>query len=244
MMFFQAVTAARLRPATGGIVTTNLQIHYDFQNASCYPGSGSIVTDLSGNSRNLTFVNLPTWAGDYFQFDGVNDYGSISNISTVATAGTVGYWIRLNTNLTTSLNQRISGINADWEFGRLDVAGQGVSPGCSPATAPNGAIGFDLGNFLVTHTNATFSFTTSVWANLVVTWNIGGTAITYVNGTQRHSCAPVNNSRTGTWTVGRSPGNTSNYYGGNLGWMVYYDRQLSAAEIVQNFDATKQNYGY
>ena len=226
------------------IVTSGLGIHYDFTNAACYPGSGNVVTDLSGNNRTLTFVNLATWAGTYFDFDGVNDYGSISNISSVDAAGSVGYWIRLNTTLTTTLNQRLSGINSNWEFGRLDDGGNATATGCSPASVPLGSISADLGLFNNTHTNNAFSFTNSVWANLVFTWSIGGTAQTYVNGAFVHSCAPTNAARTGTWTIGRSPGNTARYYGGRLGWFTYYNRQLSAAEILQNFNATKSNYGY
>ena len=35
---------------------------YDFGNASSYPGSGTTVYDVSGNSNNGTFVNSPTWS--------------------------------------------------------------------------------------------------------------------------------------------------------------------------------------
>jgi hypothetical protein len=226
------------------IVTTNLQIHYDFQSSTCYPGSGTTVTDLSGNNRTLTFTNIPTWQTNYFDFDGVNDYGTISNIATVDAAGSVGYWVRMDTNLVTTLLQRISGINTNWEFGRLDSIGEATATGCTPATVPSSSIVADLGSFNNTHTNGSGSFTTSSWQNLVFTWNIGGTAKTFVNGVEVHSCAPVNATRTGTWTVGRSPGNTARYYGGDLGWMVYYNTQLSATQVLNNFNATKQAYGY
>ena len=38
-------------------VTTNLTTHWDFGNDSSYNGSGSTVTDLSGNDNNGTLVN-------------------------------------------------------------------------------------------------------------------------------------------------------------------------------------------
>jgi len=242
MNFFHHISNSYQSQAT--IVTSGLGIHYDFRNAACYPGSGNVVTDLSGNGRSLVFVNLATWTGTYFDFDGVNDYGSISNIASVDTAGSVGYWIRLNTTLSTTLLQRISGINANWEFGRLDAAGEPAATGCSPANVPTASITADLGTFNNTHTNGAFSFTNAVWANLVFTWSIGGTAQTYINGSFVHSCAPVNAARTGTWTIGRSPGNTARYYFGQLGWFTYYNRQLSGTEILQNFNVTKSNYGY
>jgi hypothetical protein len=228
----------------GNIVTSNLQILYDFNNSECYPGSGTTVTDLSGNNRTLTFTNTPTWQTNYFDFDGINDFGTISNIATVDAAGSVGYWVRMGTNLVTTLLQRISGINTNWEFGRLDAGGEVYATGCSPTNVPTGSIVADLGSFNNTSTNGSGSFTTSSWQNVVFTWNIGGTAKTFINGVEAHSCAPVNAARTGTWTVGRSPGNTARYYNGDLGWMVYYNTQLSATQVLNNFNATKQTYGY
>lgn len=228
------------------IVTTNLEIHYDFTNPACYNGSGSVAQDLTTNNRDLVFSSLPTWQGTYFDFDGVNDLGSIQNITSVNTSGTVGYWIKLNSNLVTTLTQRISGINPTWEFGRLD-AGGGVTNGglnnCSPSPVPNGSIGADLGTYNNTYTVG-YTFNAGIWANLVYTWTIGGNAKTYVNGVLLNTCFPGNNSRVGTWTVGRSPGNTSRYYGGSLGWFTYYDTQLTDAQVLQNFNATKADYGY
>ena len=238
-----ANTINSMQRAIVPLVTASLQIHYDFTNPACYPGSGNTVQDLTANNRDLVFVNTPTWEGTYFNFDGVNDYGNISNISSVNTQGAVGYWIRLSDNLVTTLSRRISGINGSWEFGRLDVAGQN-SAGCTPSVVPNGSIGFDLGGANNITTNAQYSFVSAAWAYLVGTWEVGGDARMYVNGVLVHSCAPGAIARTGTWTVGRSPGNTARYYKGRLGWMTYYDRQLTDAEVLQNFNATKVDYGY
>ena len=246
MNFFHAVNASISPPASAPIVTTNLQLHYDFTNPACYAGTGNVVNDLTSNGRNLTFVNAPTWHGSYFKFDGVNDYGSILNISAVNSAGAVGYWIRLSTILITTLTQRISGINANWEFGRLDAGGGATNGGlanCSPNPVPNGSIGADLGTYNNTYTTG-YTFTNTAWANLVYTWSVGGTAKTYVNGVLVNTCFTGNTARTGTWTVGRSPGNTSRYYAGDIGWMTYYDAQLTDAQVLQNFNATKSDYGY
>jgi len=226
------------------LVTASLEIHYDFTNPSCYPGSGNTVQDLTANNRDLVFVNTPTWNSTYFTFDGVNDYGNIINISSVNTQGAVGYWFKLTDSLVTSLNQRLSGINSDWEFGRLDAAG-GSAFGCGPyANVPNGSISADLGGPNETYTDGV-SFNNTTWFNLVFTWNVSTSAKSYVNGVNvSYNCPAGNLSRTGTWTVGRSPGNTARYLKANLGWMTYYNRQLTDAELAQNFNATKGNYGY
>ena len=47
----------------GGVVTTGLQAYYDAGNASSYPGSGTTVYDLSGNSRTATLVGDIAYSG-------------------------------------------------------------------------------------------------------------------------------------------------------------------------------------
>jgi len=230
------------------IVTTNLQIHYDFQSSTSYPGSGTTVTDLSGNNRTLTFINTPTWNGTYFTFDGVNDYGTIGNISSVNTSGTVSYWFRL-TDTMNGVNQsrRISGINAEWEFGRLDAGGTAYSTGnsCGPGNLPSGSIGADLGGFNINATTKT-NWPNTDWFNLVIVWDsTANNSRMYVNNVLERTCGPLGGlGRTGTWSVGRSPGNTSQYFKGDIGWMTYYSVALTAAKIETNWNATKQAYGY
>jgi hypothetical protein len=55
-MIIQGVTLNGTRVVDGSIITQNLAIWIDADNASSYPGSGTTITDLSGNGRtqNLT----------------------------------------------------------------------------------------------------------------------------------------------------------------------------------------------
>lgn len=237
-----------IRTTPPNIVTTNLKLWFEATISSSYPCAGNIWYDISGNGNDLVFSARPSWEGNCFNFDGVNDLGTIQNITSVNSSGTVGYWFKLTDSLISNLPQRISGINSNWEFGRLDCAlgekTNGGFGGCTPLTVPNGSITADLGTHNSTLTNGLFSFTNTVWANLVFTWSIGGTAETYVNGQLLHTCSPVNTSRSGTWIVGTSHGNTSRYFKGRLASMVYYDVQLSGTQILQNFNETKSDYGY
>jgi hypothetical protein len=50
-------------PPSGGIVTSGLTINYDFSNAACYSGSGSTITDLSGNNNNSVYYDSPNFGG-------------------------------------------------------------------------------------------------------------------------------------------------------------------------------------
>jgi hypothetical protein len=57
--------------------TSGLQLYLDAGNSSSYSGSGSTWTDLSGNGRNATLVNGPTYSssnGGILNFNGVDEY--------------------------------------------------------------------------------------------------------------------------------------------------------------------------
>jgi hypothetical protein len=59
------------------VESSALQLYLDAGNASSYPGSGTAWTDLSGNSRNGTLTNGPTYSSDNggsIVFDGSNDF--------------------------------------------------------------------------------------------------------------------------------------------------------------------------
>jgi hypothetical protein len=59
------------------IVTDGLQTWVDAGNPLSYPGSGSTWTDLSGNGRNYTLVNSPTFTtlnGGALIFNGIDEY--------------------------------------------------------------------------------------------------------------------------------------------------------------------------
>ena len=79
-------------------VTANLSMFLDAGNASSYPGTGTAWTDLSGNSRNGTLTNGPTYTsadGGAIVFDGTDDFVQCSG-SLTATAATFVIWMRRN----------------------------------------------------------------------------------------------------------------------------------------------------
>ena len=88
-------------PASG-IVTSGLILNLDAGNASSYPGTGTTWTDLSGNNRNGTLINGVGYTsanGGALTFDGVNDYISISNMSSALvnkTKFSYDTWVKCN----------------------------------------------------------------------------------------------------------------------------------------------------
>jgi hypothetical protein len=54
-------TVVELAPESG-YITTDLQMFWDIGNSSSYPGSGTTITDLSGNGRSGTLSGSPTYS--------------------------------------------------------------------------------------------------------------------------------------------------------------------------------------
>lgn len=86
----------------------------------------------------------------------------------------------------------------------------------------------------------------NTWTNMCFTWLINGTSAIYKNGslyTSRSignvpSTNPASNGRIGLGHV-----NADNYYNGKMPMVQIYNRQLSANEVLQNFNALKGWYG-
>ena len=68
----------------GEMVTNGCNIMMDPSNILSWPGSGTILYDLSGNANNTTLYNGAAVNSDGFlELDGVDDYGQITNNSTL-----------------------------------------------------------------------------------------------------------------------------------------------------------------
>ena len=95
--------------AAGGIITSNLEIYYDFGNTSCYNSSVSstAVTDLSGNGNNATYQNThlgsPTFNssnGGYVSISNANIFLKKDSGTSIYDIGTGSYTIEFFMNLT------------------------------------------------------------------------------------------------------------------------------------------------
>jgi hypothetical protein len=212
------------------IVTDGLVFYVDAANGNSYPGSGTTWADLAGSS-NGTLTNGPTFDSDNggsIVFDGSNDYASFSNFTSVASTGTVCQWFKPTISWSNSNPaMRLSGIHSNWEFGR---------------TVFGGAFAFDLGA-AIQLTTAQTTWSNSLWYNMVVTWDTGAnTSKVYIGGTLNNSGTATNSSSTGTFEIARSPGGTSQVWNGNIASVKYYNKVLTATEILQNYNALKNRF--
>ena len=69
------------------LVTNGLSLYLDAANSSSYSGTGSTWYDVSGNNRNATLFNTPTYSttnAGIFTFDDTSfEYATVPNIGSL-----------------------------------------------------------------------------------------------------------------------------------------------------------------
>ena len=91
-----------------------------------------------------------------------------------------------------------------------------------------------------------YTVSVGTWYQLVVAYNSAGTSYFYVNGV---SVGSFTNTITKAPTIisiaaGYSSPSTGNeYFDGKIAMLNWYNRQLSASEIAQNFRAGSERFG-
>ena len=201
------------------------------------------LTDLIG-TNNGTFVNGPTYSsanGGSIVFDGVDDYTSISNNSLLSfgtNSFTINLWIRRIT--TNSFNPIITTYN-NYNSGYSTYFYAGIY---------NASNVYETGFTILTSggshitTLSAIPITNNEWINVSATRS-GDNITLYRNGSFYSTASSQGNNWSGTGrptligggVTGATPLN------GNISQVSIYDRALSAAEIQQNFNATKSRYG-
>ena len=216
------------------IVNSGLVLSLDAANRKSYPGSGTTWTDLSGINSSGELVNSPTYNSSnlgYFQFV-TDDYVRIPNSTVLDTqTPTVEVWVKTN-----ATNQ-----NGFW-FEKGEVNSQ------YSLFQEGGSILWRMNIGGITQLSAvTSSFmNTSNWYQVVGTYT-SGTRRIYINGVLVNSDTQSGTIATnaGGMSIGVFGGYTGvrgYFYNGNLAICRVYNRALSAAEVSQNFNATRGRY--
>jgi hypothetical protein len=217
------------------IVTDGLMIYLDPANRKCYPGSGTTMYDLSGRGNNATMYNGISISSNVIGFDGTNDYLQINDTGTNfdgwATAQTLLIWMyhsatqvgRRNPwnqayggygTWTHELNNTISSYWGDSGANATPYAGR-----ASASTPRNQWICM----------GAVRNTTQHRW------FKDGARTATYTHtyGTLTNTSANV---LLGTGYVG-------GYWSGQMGLIMAYERDLTDAEVLQNYNALKGRFG-
>lgn len=221
------------------IVTSGLVMCLDAANPRSYTGSGTTWTDLSGFNRNGTLTNGPTYDGNnkgYFVLDGNNDYISTVTATTLGinststsftlntwfkTSGTGEYYLFDNYNGSTDISLRI-------DSGKFEVF----------MADSNGTV-FNAIQFGSNYNN-------NVWNNFCLTWDGSNTITAYANGVSLGTSTQAGITGSfdsgAAFLIGSRPTGTS-WFPGNISIMMVYNRNLTATEVLQNYNAIRSRFG-
>jgi hypothetical protein len=212
----------------GSIITDNLAIYIDANNSASYSGTGTTITDLSGNGRTQNLSN----AAAYTVLSGVKCWN----------CGTAGNWIR---GATSTPQLPTSGFTYI-AWARVITSSTGWRT-LYRSTPNDHAILVEIGtDRLGMYDNTAAAFFPAgynvtpiedVWTQYTVTGNSAGQTF-YINGQQ-----------VGT-TTQTAAGNSHDYFGGIAGQqfgyvanMFLYTSILPQVQIQQNYYGLKSRFG-
>jgi len=221
------------------IVKDGLWLYLDAANKKSYRGTGTSWLDLSGNNRNTTLTNGPTFNsvnGGAIVFDGVDDYATPN--------------IQQNTDNKSITWEAWFWDNSPGGWGNFSTAIiSNYQSGTPPFTVlhinPDGTTFFQQNNSLNTTVSVSSNKNVcdSIWHHLVGVVD-STTMYYYIDANLIGSVGKV----TGTTTSGQNlifaGGHYSRYQSCRLSIIRLYDNKaLSASEVLQNYNATKTRFG-
>ena len=211
------------------IVTNGLVLNLDAGFLPSYPTTGNSWYDLSGNWPEGTLDNTPTFNsgnGGSIVFDGVDDYVfvnlGLNILSNTTYTKTAWFYVTSFVNNNNIISGGSSAQHAFWLGGTHQLR-----------AGHNGSWG-------------TVVSTTSLDSN---TWYFGAVSFSttdgwklYVNGIQESTSANTTTfSGNGGVLIG-AYNLGENVFNGRISLAQIYNRVLSASEILQNYNATKDRY--
>lgn len=223
-------------------VSSNLVLYYDPSNPSSYPGSGTTMTDLTGNGLNATLSNI-TYTDPALNYNGTSSTSSTSDNSLLEPGSgdwTIEIWINYSVISGSSrcvMSKTNGGLAADWGYGiRTNSAG---------------ATYMEVGNGTTSVTSPSFTVSTNTWYQIVGVWNnveLNSISL-YINGVSKgsnsHSFTSVKNT-TGSLSLGsfnNNIGGFGQWVNGKMGIVRIYSSALTGDQVLQNYYSAKSKYG-
>lgn len=230
-------------------VTDGLILCLDAANTKSYPGSGTTWYDLTTNASNCTLTNGPSFQTTnkgIISFDGANDYASLPTISSTTAGFSITLWINASRwALPSCPCADVSGI-VDWSTGYWNYASvfaNAGGPGFVIYNQSSSPVGVSVG-FGVAGSDL------NRWYHLVSTFGPSPNGIlkTYTNGAFiSQASLPGNN---GDFTVTAAPSIAAYnrhcgtcYLEAKIAHLSFYNRPITASEVLQNYNSTKGRFG-
>ena len=223
------------------------------RSANTVAGGGGLL-DISGNNVNADLTNVSFNSTGYF-FNGASSNRIIAKTYTATDTfwlnlGSISIWFKTSTNQNGVLvgwgddgntNFGSIEITADWTGGYAD---ESLIAESYTASASQRAVIRKGSNY----------YANGVWTNITAVFDDNYLNLKiYINGVLEttsnngsSSGAPFLNVSTSTsyFNIGRRTyGAGSEYFTGEIGQTMVYGRLLTAAEVLQNFNAARKTYG-
>jgi hypothetical protein len=216
-------------------VTSGLLLELDAGLSESYPGAGSTWFDLAGSNYNVALVSGVAYSAanqGHLIFDGSDDYATLSSAISQA-VNTVSIWVKMGSTAAQPIV--VYGSDAfqstNWSWGL--------------AVYPTNTIGMNEGPLSYPTTSLfTEAVAVGTWRNYTLVRNDGGSAKVYKNGvlvgTKSGAGTTAVQNSAHRLRIAKTGGQIGNF---SLATVHLYDRALSSAEVLQNFNALKGRFG-
>jgi hypothetical protein len=211
------------------IVYDNLFLHFDAANTRSYPGSGTSWVDLSrsNTSASITGITLVgSGATSALSFNG-SFTAPISNVTGLQ------YSTGPRTVLAWVYPTALSGWNQIFGFGTAtsnNASGLAISDQGKWSTYQHNTAAYSGSNA-----------STNVWSHVAMTQSTSGWKL-YLNGALDNSGGNQITVSQGAAYIGGSFQDSEKFIG-RIAQVLFYNKELTAAEIRQIYHATKKRYG-
>lgn len=216
----------------------NLVLHYNPKMSESYPGTGTRLTDLTGNGMNGTLSNI-TYSNSVFSFNGSNSQVSIPDNAILEPGSgswTIEVWFK---------NSGTSGT----VLGKYNNGGNGSDISYALRLMGANSIRADFSNGSSARVTDNYTFAANNWVQMVYVWDKTNNNIyTYSNGELKQTKAiaitgSILNATTNLFLGAYNGGEFPQYFTGQMGIVRLYKKALSATEVLKNYDANKGDYG-
>lgn len=209
------------------IVTNGLKVYLDGANPKSYPGSGTTWSDISGNLQDGVMTST-TFGSNAMTFDGTNSYVTCPNQNYITYTGTYTFSVWLNTT-----NGGVVFQNSG-SSGNVTTDRNGLQLSTTAAV-----FGYYDG---VSWKGVKATITTNRWYNIVCV-NNATTLTVYSNGIPSTTPDVLYVHTIAGLHIGRQTIDATLRFNGSMAAIQAYNRALTQAEIIQNFNAHRGRFG-